>query len=81
MADTTEQGGEGEMTQTLEVDCPNCLETGKVFSFCKKCDCFIPANLALADDDPESDSPYCDCGAVHSGLEDMGRCEACGKII
>jgi hypothetical protein len=24
---------------------------------------------------------YCDCGAVHSGLEDMGRCEACGKVI
>lgn len=24
---------------------------------------------------------YCDCGAVHSGIEDMGRCEACGKII
>lgn len=24
---------------------------------------------------------YCDCGAVHSGIEDMGRCEACGKVI
>lgn len=24
---------------------------------------------------------YCECGAVHSGVEDMGRCEACGKII
>ena len=24
---------------------------------------------------------YCDCGAVHSGVEDMGRCEACGKVI
>ena len=27
------------------------------------------------------DSPYCECGAVHSGIEDGGRCEACGKVI
>ncbi len=31
------------------------------------------------DDEPES--IYCDCGAVHSGIEDGGRCEACGKVI
>ena len=24
---------------------------------------------------------YCECGAVHTGHEDGGRCEACGKII
>lgn len=27
------------------------------------------------------DNPYCECGAVHSGIEDGGRCEACGKVI
>lgn len=31
--------------------------------------------------DVEEPSDYCECGAVHTGLEDGGRCEACGKII
>ena len=29
----------------------------------------------------ESDSPYCECGAVHQGIEGGGRCEACGGTI
>ena len=27
------------------------------------------------------DSPYCDCGAVHQGINSGLHCEACGKII
>ena len=30
---------------------------------------------------PEEETDYCECGAVHTGLEDAGRCEACGRAI
>lgn len=29
----------------------------------------------------EDGKDYCECSAVHTGLEDGGRCEACGKVI
>ena len=33
-------------------------------------------------DDLHDDSPYCDCGAVHSIDElDSGQCDCCGKMI
>jgi hypothetical protein len=40
----------------------------------------ISASSDMTAEAPE-DSGYCQCGAVHTGLENAGRCEACGKAI
>jgi hypothetical protein len=33
-------------------------------------------------DEPEDDSPYCECGAIPSIEElDTGKCDCCGRIV
>lgn len=47
----------------------------------------LPSNVVPISPDDEweqaerEDHPYCECGAIHDGLEDGGRCECCGKVI
>lgn len=39
------------------------------------------ADAAPDDDEERDDSPYCDCGVIHSTEEaDSGRCDCCGKL-
>jgi hypothetical protein len=62
--------------------CPDCPDgqvwtaRGPTGEICPTC---LGTAFLLEEDD--DNYPFCDCGAVHSGIEDGGRCEACGKII
>jgi len=66
----------------MNVKCPDCPDgqlwdrNGPTEEACLTC-----GGTAVIWDDPSEPSDYCECGAVHTGLEDGGRCEACGKII
>jgi hypothetical protein len=63
--------------------CPSCPDgndwssdgpTGRACPTCR--------GKAFIGEDDEDDSPYCECGAVHSIEEtDSGQCDACGGIV
>ena len=51
---------------------------------CQTCACPPDECRDLDDEDERDDSPYCECGALHSdGTEetDSGACSCCGKPI